>query len=637
MVSWSSISRKKRMVRTVGVAVGIVFLAASTPWPAYAKRKRSQAATPAAQGGSTTSGSSQSGGSGGGAAQGGNAQGGVLSLKRVAAPEPSNLGSVVKDRNACIQLGKAFFWDMQAASDGAVSCGTCHFAGGADQRSKNTLHPGPNKVFEKGAPNSTLKLSLFPFHNLSNPNDRLSPVVSDSDDIVGSQGVVTKTFGGIVLGQAEETGTDVTNPIFNVGGVNTRQVTNRNTPTMINGVYLNRIFWDGRGQNLFNGVNPNGALDPNAKILADDGAGLKSEAILIDHSALASQAVGVPGNTTVFTWKGRKFSDMGRKLLNLKPLGKQAVHPADGVLGSVADTASGKGLTTTYAGMISAAFLPRYWNSAATTADGHSLMEANFSLFWGLALQCYEATLISNDSPFDRFADGNATALTDAQKSGMSVFMGKGHCNECHSGAEFTAESVGNLAQSGLIKRMQMGNGKVAVYDAGFYNIGVRPTADDLGVGAVNTLGLPMSLTRMAQSGANVGTPLQPPISPTEPVAVDGGFKVPSVRNVELTGPYFHNGGKATLEQVVDFYSRGGDFHEANIDNLDPRIENLAFSATEKANLVAFLKSLTDDRVRFSKAPFDHPALSVPNGPDLPAVGKDGGAATEPFAATLAP
>jgi hypothetical protein len=52
---------------------------------------------------------------------------------------------------------------------------------------------------------------------------------------------------------------------------------------------------------------------------------------------------------------------------------------------------------------------------------------------------------------------------------------------------------------------------------------------------------------------------------------------------------------------------------------------------------VAFLKSLTDDRVRFSKAPFDHPALSLPNGADLPAVGKDGGAASQPFDATLAP
>src|SRR5262249_61790947 len=103
--------------------------------------------------------------------------------------------------------------------------------------------------------------------------------------------------------------------------------------------------------------------------------------------------------------------------------------------------------------------------------------------------------------------------------------------------------SGGSLARSGLIRRIRMGTGRLAVYDAGFSTIGVRPTKDDLGVGAVNPLGLPMSLTRMAQSGANVGPTLKPPISPTEPVAVDGAFKVPSVRNVELTGPYFHNGG----------------------------------------------------------------------------------------------
>src|SRR5437867_2117107 len=424
MVSWSSFSRRGRTARIIGVTAGLIFLANATPWSAYGAKRRARNRPHAAGSGQVASPSAQSGGSlsGGGSATGGTAQGGLMSLKRVAVPEPSNLGSVVKDRNACIQLGKAFFWDVQAASDGLVSCGTCHFAGGADQRSKNTLHPGPNKVFEKGAPNSTLTRSLFPFHMLSNPNDRLSPVISDSDDIVGSQGVVTKNFGGLVLGEAEETGTPVTNPLFN----DARQVTNRNTPMMINGVFLNRIFWDGRGSNLFNGVNPFGALDPTAKILADDGAGLKSESILIDHAALASQAVGVPGNTTVFSWKGRKFSDFGRKLLNLKPLAKQAVHPADSVLGGAADPA-GKGLSTTYPSMISAAFFPRYWNSAQTTADGHSLMEANFSLFFGLALQCYESTPASNDSPFDRFAEGDGKALTDAQKGGLSIFFGKGH------------------------------------------------------------------------------------------------------------------------------------------------------------------------------------------------------------------
>jgi hypothetical protein len=85
---------------------------------------------------------------------------------------------------------------------------------------------------------------------------------------------------------------------------------------------------------------------------------------------------------------------------------------------------------------------------------------------------------------------------------------------------------------------------------------------------------------------------------------------------VELTGPYFHNGGAATLQQVVEFYSRGGNFPALNIDNLDPLILELKFSPAEEAELVAFLKSLTDERVRNMSAPFDHPELFVPNGLD---------------------
>ncbi|TMA49481.1 MAG: cytochrome C peroxidase, partial [Deltaproteobacteria bacterium] len=111
---------RERRARTARAAAWLMVLATAAPWAAYG------------------------------------ANGGLMSLKRVAVPEPSNLGSFVKDRTACVQLGKAFFWDMQAASDGVVACGTCHFAGGVDQRSKNTLHPGANKLFEKGAPNSTL-------------------------------------------------------------------------------------------------------------------------------------------------------------------------------------------------------------------------------------------------------------------------------------------------------------------------------------------------------------------------------------------------------------------------------------------------------------------------------------------------
>ena len=58
-------------------------------------------------------------------------------------------------------------------------------------------------------------------------------------------------------------------------------------------------------------------------------------------------------------------------------------------------------------------------------------------------------------------------------------------------------------------------------------------------------------------------------------VAVNGAFKTPSLRNVELTGPYFHNGGASTLMQVVEFYARGGNFPGANVDNLNPFIAEI--------------------------------------------------------------
>lgn len=65
---------------------------------------------------------------------------------------------------------------------------------------------------------------------------------------------------------------------------------------------------------------------------------------------------------------------------------------------------------------------------------------------------------------------------------------------------------------------------------------------------------------------------------------------------------------------MVEFYNRGGDFHEQNIDNLDADIEKLNLTEEEQTAIVAFLKSLTDERVRFDRAPFDHPELTVTNG-----------------------
>ncbi len=97
-----------------------------------------------------------------------------------------------------------------------------------------------------------------------------------------------------------------------------------------------------------------------------------------------------------------------------------------------------------------------------------------------------------------------------------------------------------------------------------------------------------------------------------------GSFKAPQLRNVELTGPYFHNGGKLTLRQVVDFYTRGGDFPISNAAHRDFNLVNMNveiqsnLSEAEKVALVDFLLELTDERNRFDRAPFDHPEVIVP-------------------------
>jgi hypothetical protein len=243
---------------------------------------------------------------------------------------------------------------------------------------------------------------------------------------------------------------------------------------------------------------------------------------------------------------------------------------------------------------------------------------------------------------------------------------------------------------------MVMGDGGVALYDAGFYNIGVRPAKEDLGIGASDPYGFPLSFTRNAKLKANDPydteienanmSSLSPdpfltdsflfaasidPVVSDERDALDGAFKVPALRNVELTGPYFHNGGQATLEQVLQFYNRGGDRKDLFqkdpecggaliIDGMvaaDPETglidssgfltgnsgqgqpsniaadmagtkelldttcnstqaphETLNLSSSDVEDIAAFLRTLTDERVRWEQAPFDHPSLTLPNG-----------------------
>jgi cytochrome c peroxidase len=560
-------------------------------------------------------------------------------LDTMPVPTPTNIANFVQNNAAAVKLGKAFFWDMQAGSDGHQACASCHFNAGADNRSRNQLNPrqptGAGFDF-KGA-NAQLTAADFPFHKLSDPTDASSAVISDTSNVAGSQGVIPSKFLGVAPGQAADVqdfaGID---QLFQIGDVNVRRTTGRNTPSAINAVFNFRNFWDGRAQNEFNGVDPFGARETSARVglvgadgtatpisLTDDAAA--ANGFTLNNSSLASQADGPPGNPVEMSSDGRTLSDIGKKLMSVRPLGEQQVSPSDSVLGS--DIApGGKGLNTSYADLIRAAFKPQWWNSdenlVAGNGSAYPLMQYNFGLYWGLAIQAYEATLVSDQAPVDRFLAGDPNAISPAAQQGMGIFNGQGKCSSCHGGPAFTEATAAEVAADGVAG---------TTVDTGFANIGVRPTGDDPGIGGAD------------------GTPTAGPLSEVPGGSqVQGSFKIPDLRNVALTAPYFHNGGQMTLRQVVDFYSRGGDFDNPQKDS---DISPLNLSDAQKDNVVAFLESLTDPRVKAQSAPFDHPQLFVPVGEktngdgsivtangraadcfkEVPATGAGGGAPLTPF------
>ncbi|PSM48198.1 cytochrome C peroxidase [Chroococcidiopsis sp. CCALA 051] len=635
----------------------------------------------------------------------------LVPLKNVPIPVPDKIGEFIRDKTAAIALGKTFFWDMQVGSDGIQACASCHFHAGADNRSKNQLDPGrlrvngdrtpnPDTNFNTGGgANYQLKPKDFPFHKLKDPRDRLSPVIADSNDVSSSQGVFSSKLINVIPGRAEDEVEQLDDPVFNVQGIEVRRVEPRNTPTVINAVFNFRNFWNGRALNVFNGVNALGHRDPDAFVLQADGLEqLKQVKVRLNNSSLASQAVEPPTSEFEQSAIGRlpqlaesnpnlntqlKASDrfqpnqlsplgnkrIGKKLLSLQPLSKQLVHPEDSILGRYSNFPK-PGLKVSYESLIQAAFQPQWWKSNVVirsddnggtliakpnrplNVDESELIEYNCALFFGLAVQAYESTLISDDAPIDRYLAGKHHALTEQQQRGLDIFQNKGLCIGCHAGAEFTSASVESITSQGRISRSPVGTNPPE--DRGYFNIGVRPVQEDLGIGGEDLLGNSLSEVRLAQQGKfqqllgeNPPT-FNPPLDPNEIVVADGAFKTPGLRNVELTAPYMHNGGFLTLEQVVDFYNRGGDFESF------PSLPELNLTASEKAALVAFLKGLTDDRVRYDKAPFDHPQIFVPNGHpgneqtvnndgtgkatenlvEIPAVGRNGGNPLPNFLAT---
>lgn len=197
---------------------------------------------------------------------------------------------------------------------------------------------------------------------------------------------------------------------------------------------------------------------------------------------------------------------------------------------------------------------------------------------YGKAIGAYMRKLVSRDAPFDRFVAGDATAISVAAQRGFRVFLGKGRCAPCHAGPFFSDNQFHALGvpQSGP-RVPATDNGRFADVPAllasPFNSTGAF--SDDAGVG---------KLTGLAQSAG-----------------MTGQFRTPTLRGLSNSAPYMHAGQLATLEAVVDFYDVGGGALDGGVK--DPLLQPLGLTAAEKADLLAFLRTLDG-------APVD-PALNM--------------------------
>ena len=159
----------------------------------------------------------------------------------------------------------------------------------------------------------------------------------------------------------------------------------------------------------------------------------------------------------------------------------------------------------------------------------------------GDAISAFERTLVGGNSPYDQFVNGDQTALSESAMRGKEVFFNQGHCNACHSGPLFT--------------------------DNGFHNIGVGHDGDQ----AAEDRWDMDDNGRFKVTGRKGDT---------------GSFKTPSLRDIHLTAPYMHGGQFETLEEVVEFYDRGGEKNP----QLDEEMFPLKLTDQQKTDLVEFLR-----------------------------------------------
>lgn len=298
------------------------------------------------------------------------------------------------------------------------------------------------------------------------------------------------------------------------------QATPRAANSMINAAYAPTLFWDGRALGQF--------IDPQTGQVAIAAGG-----------ALESQAIGPIVSPVEMGHEGLDWSDLTARLTKMRPLETATSLPSD--------------VNTALAGN------PDY-PELFRRAFGDTNITARRVAF---AIATYQRTLISDDSPFDRFQAGTGS-LTPQQQQGFNAFFGA-NCSVCHfaNNLTFTNHS--------------------------FRNIGLRPNADDRGLGAIT------------------GNP-----------ADDGKFKTPTLRNAGLKRTFMHNGQFTTLEQVLAFYAAAPLVNPVP-PNRDPLMTGTGLSASNQAAVVEFIRNaLTDARVRNQTFPFDRPTLYIDRPADLP-------------------
>ncbi len=187
------------------------------------------------------------------------------------------------------------------------------------------------------------------------------------------------------------------------------------------------------------------------------------------------------------------------------------------------------------------------------------------------AIAAFERSLVQTDTPYDRFLRGDDQALSEPQKRGLELFVGKASCVTCHNGPLLTDENYYNLGVPPAREWEEDGLAQVTfrfeLYAKGVTEAMYRKTKDDPGL--------------YLRTKQNVDK---------------GKFRTPSLRYTKYTAPYMHNGQLETLRDVVEFYNAGGGSNEFAA-NKTPLIQPLGLSESEIEDLVAFINSMSGDEI----------------------------------------